>query len=1224
MFQRIQQRQTSPFQRLVTWLVILLISAGLIIPAQYTYAQSLPTPMSWLTNLNLTTPGQMVKTSALYNPTLIKGLRIYPNNPLRFDFIVETGDEKPVDSFLYEESNRLIKYFLASLTIPEQDMWVNLSPFEQQRIIPEKFGITEMGRDLLAQDYILKQLTASMMYPEESLGEKFWKDVRQKIERKYGITDIPMDTFVKVWIVPAKAVVYENEDTAFVVESRLKVMLEQDYIAHTKFDEDKNLKAEEKAANEQTREQRNLTAEIIREILIPAIEKEVNEGRNFATLRQVYHSMILATWFKRNLKESLLGRIYLDQSKTSGVDVDDKEIKQKIYEQYLEAFKVGVYNYVKEEYDPVTEELIPRKYFSGGMEMQFGRLDDLSVITEMDRPLQPKGNTFMVESGVDPLTGGIRSGLVNQTATRVDADTLGVSERFDEEQFREFQRRNYDFISTALQTLVNDLTGEVPGETRTIEAPIARFLALMRQRLAELSQDNRRRNEFLRQYQTMLRVYVNSAPTVLTDLNGLAVSPATRQQTEENGVPGLRTTIEIRNDTADKQQIVVQQYDPTSAAPFFEAGVRRAASDNAVLASTGEQIDINVDRFFGDRTQQLLDALKPVIVERRPAVIRVKGKDYRLEEIISADLLKPVFRGVEIRADGTQSEPLAIKFFSRFMTDGEDRLLAMDKISLFEFFLSARNDERVRQFLAMPTENLEDNLSLQPNMIEMQFIRGARLASITDRNERLRIVAEVAREMGYVSATYAAFHGDLHEENIIIDETTGRPRLIDWDTLKMDLDKADVRTLQAGIKYRDIIVMGELLLQTFSQAHAAVPDSFLNKDTMTLAPVNPADFRGKTTFTGTPQNDMPAGIWNIVQKALFANPAENYESMEDLSNDLDRALAGLDQNSLPQSDNAVLPALDVQTIKGQQIRITPLTKEMLLSNPRYQELNSAILRFKSNPLENRRNMDDYSFALLDSNNQPVGYVIMETIPSGDTIFMNDLVVTPEFQGTQAASWLLHHTFSNIVEKSAGTLKSVRWLYNYFDQKTVGRAAQFYRAIGAKVTVTEERDWTKKQDIYRFNLTQDLPTLFTKYQNDLRGAKLPAGAAESLISEIDTPAATAVNIPTQITADTTEVRAPERVGGIDLNPANLTIEKQGKGINMSIPLDPTIMQELETMPIDGFAPVIFQIIPVNNLPLLLGIADDLPDETQPEISILKDTPYIKEDDRAVFNLSAVTP
>ena len=55
----------------------------------------------------------------------------------------------------------------------------------------------------------------------------------------------------------------------------------------------------------------------------------------------------------------------MDKTKTKGVDVEDKEITQKIYAQYLEAFQKGVYNYIKEDYDPATQEVIPRKYFSG-------------------------------------------------------------------------------------------------------------------------------------------------------------------------------------------------------------------------------------------------------------------------------------------------------------------------------------------------------------------------------------------------------------------------------------------------------------------------------------------------------------------------------------------------------------------------------------------------------------------------------------------------------------------------------------------------------------------------------------------------------------------------------------------------------------------------------------------------------------------------------------------
>src|SRR5205814_1829907 len=151
----------------------------------------------------------------------------------RFDFIMDIGDSGlSLDSKEFrQEARKLIKYFLASITVPEKDLWVNLSPYERNRIIPEGFGVTEMGRDLLAQDYILKQLTASLIYPEDQLGKEFWERVRTKAQEKYGTTDIPMNTFNKIWIVPNKAVVYENGASAFVIESNLKVMLEEDYLA---------------------------------------------------------------------------------------------------------------------------------------------------------------------------------------------------------------------------------------------------------------------------------------------------------------------------------------------------------------------------------------------------------------------------------------------------------------------------------------------------------------------------------------------------------------------------------------------------------------------------------------------------------------------------------------------------------------------------------------------------------------------------------------------------------------------------------------------------------------------------------------------------------------------------------------------------------------------------------------------------------------------------------
>ena len=62
-------------------------------------------------------------------------------------------------------------------------------------------------------------------------------------------------------------------------------------------------------------------------------------GKNFANLRQVFNSIILASWYKKNLKQALLNQVYADQSKVKGIDLNDPTIKEKIYEQYLKTYK---------------------------------------------------------------------------------------------------------------------------------------------------------------------------------------------------------------------------------------------------------------------------------------------------------------------------------------------------------------------------------------------------------------------------------------------------------------------------------------------------------------------------------------------------------------------------------------------------------------------------------------------------------------------------------------------------------------------------------------------------------------------------------------------------------------------------------------------------------------------------------------------------------------------
>ena len=332
-----------------------------------------PIPTALAQEFKLPVVGVMVHLSAPLDPPILKGIKVHPDNIFRFEFILDKGDGELSSSQLKEESSKLIKYFLASLTIPEKDLWVNLSPYEKDRIIPQSFGLTEMGRDLLAEDYMLKQITASLIYPEDNIGKKFWKRIYEEASKHYGTTNIPVNTFNKVWIIPEKAVVFENAKagTAYVVESKLIVMLEQDYLS---LDKHEGIQSITKNTNQ-------LGNRIVHEIVLPELTKEVNEDKNFAMLRQVYNSLILATWYKNKIKNSILNEVFAGKNKTAGVEYTSSLIPAKygdkvnndieaIYQRYLRAFKKGVYNYIKVDVDPFTQESIPRKYFSGGMDLR--------------------------------------------------------------------------------------------------------------------------------------------------------------------------------------------------------------------------------------------------------------------------------------------------------------------------------------------------------------------------------------------------------------------------------------------------------------------------------------------------------------------------------------------------------------------------------------------------------------------------------------------------------------------------------------------------------------------------------------------------------------------------------------------------------------------------------------------------------------------------------------
>ncbi|MBF0123111.1 MAG: hypothetical protein HQL21_06880 [Candidatus Omnitrophica bacterium] len=350
---------------------------------------AMPAPVyAQVVTVKLSTPGTLVALSDGFSPAVLRGVKVSLDSPFRFDFLVDSGASGLSGVALQGEADKLIRYFLASMTLAEKELWVNLSPYENDRIIPEAFGLTAMGRDVLSQDYLLKQVTSSLIHPDQQPGKSFWEKVYAKAYQEYGTTDVPVDTFNKVWIVPDQAVVNEEGNRAVVSEAKFKVMLESDYVAQSTADRQVTGVAGSFDPKVKSQNSREIAKNVLREVVIPILEREVNEGKNFAPLRQVYYSLILATWYKKRFYESVLARVYADKDKVIGVGHGEEDMARRIYSQYLESFKKGAFNFIREDFDQNSQEVLPRKYFSGGCNLKV--------------PLKTKQGPTSAESG--PLT----------------------------------------------------------------------------------------------------------------------------------------------------------------------------------------------------------------------------------------------------------------------------------------------------------------------------------------------------------------------------------------------------------------------------------------------------------------------------------------------------------------------------------------------------------------------------------------------------------------------------------------------------------------------------------------------------------------------------------------------------------------------------------------------------------------------------------------------------
>lgn len=296
--------------------------------------------------LGLPEPTAMLSVSDDYTLPILKGLKFNSDNVFDISFVVDSGSLSKTQlkdpRYLGKEIKRIVDYFLAALMVDESQLWVNLSPYEQNRILDDELVMTELGRDMLAQDYLLKQLSSSLTNPKTDIGQKYWNVASKSSEMS------------KIWIKPDKAEIVSlpEKSSVFVSHATLKVESEDPQ----RFD-----------------------------FMSEVLNEEINEGNNFSRLRQIYNSLILAKWFKQYVESS----VYVKRINSAKFIA-----KEQIYKLYKKSFESGVYDLIKEEQFAGSQ--VDRRYYCGGLIFHNYKLSS-SVAADVDL-IDVEGSLFLIDT----------------------------------------------------------------------------------------------------------------------------------------------------------------------------------------------------------------------------------------------------------------------------------------------------------------------------------------------------------------------------------------------------------------------------------------------------------------------------------------------------------------------------------------------------------------------------------------------------------------------------------------------------------------------------------------------------------------------------------------------------------------------------------------------------------------------------------------------------------
>jgi hypothetical protein len=293
----------------------------------------------------------------------LSGLSIVRNadsDQLRLIADISASRSPGADSYIGTLIDRSLKYFFTGLSVPDEKFWVNLAPGGQSKAIDPLLANTDLGKIMLAADLMLKKDASEITNPRNSsAGRQYWDRLYAKAA-ELNINEMPIAN--RVWITPGNVALSEDQEGVRILRSDLAVCLESDYLPQAF-----------KGLNAKQRKLQEYSIALMRELVLPALNKKVNQSPAYENLRQAYKALILSRWYRQRScagDQALMQRML--QTMPSDISGSVPYSCSQIYDEYMASYQKGDYNFSENTQDRLAAymELITLRYFSGGIDMR--------------------------------------------------------------------------------------------------------------------------------------------------------------------------------------------------------------------------------------------------------------------------------------------------------------------------------------------------------------------------------------------------------------------------------------------------------------------------------------------------------------------------------------------------------------------------------------------------------------------------------------------------------------------------------------------------------------------------------------------------------------------------------------------------------------------------------------------------------------------------------------